>query len=41
MLKNEEKQLNDDLSIFKIKYIHSIEISKLLEVRNNTLQINI
>jgi len=35
ILKTEEKQLNDDLAVFEIKYIHSVEIGKLQEVRNN------
>jgi len=35
LLKTEEKQLNDDLAVFEIKYIHSVEIGKLQEVRNN------
>jgi len=35
ILKTEERQLNDDLAAFEIKYIHSVEIGKLQEVRNN------
>lgn len=35
ILKTEEKQLNDDLAVFEIQFIHSIEIKKLQEVRNN------
>ncbi|XP_008181522.3 dynein heavy chain 2, axonemal [Acyrthosiphon pisum] len=31
ILKTEEKQLNDDLAVFEIKYIHSVEIGKLQE----------
>lgn len=33
ILKTEERQLNDDLAVFEIKYIHSVEIGKLQEVR--------
>lgn len=32
ILKSEEKQINDDLAIFEIKYIHSNELCKLQEV---------
>jgi len=32
VLKTEEKQLNDDLAVFEIKYIQSIEIDKLQKV---------
>lgn len=35
ILKIEEKQLNDDLDVFEIKYIHSDEIGKLQEVCKN------
>lgn len=35
ILKTEEIQLNNDLAVFEIKYIYSIEIVKLQEVRNN------
>ncbi|CAI6360698.1 unnamed protein product [Macrosiphum euphorbiae] len=31
ILKTEERQLNDDLAVFEIKYIHSVEIGKLQE----------
>ncbi|XP_060835340.1 dynein axonemal heavy chain 2-like [Rhopalosiphum padi] len=31
ILKTEEKQLNDDLAVFEIQFIHSIEIKKLQE----------
>lgn len=34
ILKTEERQLNDDLAVFDIKYIHSLEIGKLQEVIN-------
>lgn len=33
VLKTEEKQLNNDLAVFEIKYISSIELGKLQEVR--------
>jgi len=33
ILKTEERKLNDDLAVFEIKYIHSVEIGKLQEVR--------
>lgn len=39
ILKTEERQLNDDLAVFEIKYIHSIEIVKLQEVRKKYLKI--
>jgi len=35
ILKTEERQLDDDLAVFEIQFIHSIEIEKLQEVRNN------
>jgi len=35
ILKTEERQLNDDLAVFEIKFIHSTDIEKLQEVRNN------
>lgn len=34
VLKTEEKQLNDDLAVFEINYIQSVEIGKLQEVIN-------
>lgn len=34
VLKTEEKQLNDDLAVFEIKYMQSVEIGKLQEVIN-------
>jgi len=35
LLKTEERQLNNDFAVFEIKFIHSTEIEKLEEVRNN------
>jgi len=38
ILKTEEKQLFDDLAVFEMKYIYSIEMSELQEVRNIILK---
>jgi hypothetical protein len=32
LLKSEEKQINDDLAVFEIRYVHSNELGKLQEV---------